>query len=87
MFGEKFQQVNEEAPDGVVLNQVMRKNPSGFVGISIAEAFRAQVLDQNCDGWINADESAPVAPVDRVKMRVYLEQAHSGVGAATNLHG
>lgn len=87
MFREKSQQFTEEAPDGGVLNQVVRKNPGGLVGVSIAEAFRAQVLDQNCDGWINADESAPVAPVDRVKMRVYLEQTRSGMGAAANLHG
>ena len=87
MFSEEFQQVTEEVPDSIVLYLVMRKNAGGFVEVSITEAFRAQVLDQNCYGRINADESTPVAPVDWVKMRVYLEQTRSRVGGSPNLHG
>ena len=73
VVGEELQQVFEEAPDRLVLYQVMRQDAGRFVDITITGAPRLQVLNQNCDGGIDTDKTSLVTPVYRVEMRVYLE--------------
>ena len=73
VVGQELQQVFEEAPDRLVLHQVMGQDAGRFVDITITGAPGLQVLNQNCDGGIDTDKTALVTPVYRVEMRVYLE--------------
>jgi len=73
VVGEELQQVFEEAPDRLVLHQVMGQDAGRLVDIPITGAPGLQMLNQNCDGGIDTDKTAQVTPVYRVEMRVYLE--------------
>jgi hypothetical protein len=69
---QELQQVFEKVPHCFVLCEVVSQDASGFVAVTVSEPFCNQVLDQNCNCRIDADESALMTPVNRIEMRVYL---------------
>ena len=73
MITKKAKQLVDKAPHRLVLHQVVTEYAGRLIDIAITGAPRYEVLNQDSDGGVDSDETAPMAPVYRVEVGVYLQ--------------